>query len=599
MKTVFKTIRHTCDLCVVGGGLAGTIAALAAARHGMKVVLIQDRPVLGGNSSSEIRMWVRGAKGAYNRETGILAEFEEENIYRNPTLAPALWDSVLFGKVKENKNITLLLNASCLDAQCDGNAIQSVTAWQLTTYSWHQVTAKYFADCSGDSVLAPLTGAGYRIGREGNGEYQETIGPKKADHKTMGMSLLLQARETDHPVPFIPPEWANVYETDADFALIPYIEEQHITFRDHRIGTNGCNLWWMELGGDGIAIANTEQTRDELIKVVFGIWDHIKNRGDHGCENWELEWVGFLPGKRESVRYTGEYVLTQNDILSGGEFPDVVAYGGWPMDDHNPKGMLANTHKDEPSVLHPAPSPYGIPLRCLYSANIDNLFFAGRNISATHAALSSTRVMATCSLLGQAVGTAAAVCGEENILPRQLKGSLVQKLQGMLLDDGVFLPGVPRQIPAITKAASVDLSPEEREILFNGIERPRSDEEQNRIVLPKGSSLRFTLEAPADIRQIRIQFDLDYTRQSVSPNKKMQWFAQKLNQGLDFVPVKVAATLVKSFAVYADGALIYETDNNYHSLVKIPIGKKAASVTVTFRQTWGAEQVSLFACDLA
>lgn len=596
--SIFPTIEHTCDLCIVGGGLAGTIAALSAARHGTKVVLIQDRPMLGGNCSSEIRMWVRGAKGPYNRETGILAELEEENIYRNPTLAPTLWDSVLFGKVKENENITLLLNASCLDATCDGDTIQSVTAWQLTTYSWHTVTATYFADCSGDSVLAPLTGAEHRIGREGHDAFGETIGPKTADHKTMGMSLLLQARETDHPVSFIPPDWANVYQTDEEFALIPYIESQHSTFRDHTIGTSGCNLWWMELGGEGPAIVNTEDTRDELLKVAFGIWDHIKNHGDHGCENWELEWVGFLPGKRESVRYIGDHVLTEHDVLAGGPFEDVIAYGGWPMDDHNPKGMLAKPPHDEPSVLHPAPSPYGIPYRCLYSVNIHNLFFAGRNISATHAAISSTRVMATCSLLGQAMGTAAALCTAYGIRPRELQGDKVTELQQTLLDDGVFLPGIRREMAAVTQTAMLNLSDEERAVLHNGIDRPRSDEEQNAIALPKGAALTFSYAGPTDIRTLRLQFDLDYTRQSVSPHKKMRWFAQKLHTGRDFVPMKVAATIVKAFAVYADGVCVYQTDNNYHSLVKVPIDRSAQELTVRFDETWGADDIRLFACDL-
>ena len=181
MANVFETITHTCDLCIVGGGLAGTNAALAAARGGSKVVLIQDRPVLGGNCSSEIRMWIRGAKGLYNKESGILAELEEENIYRNPTLAPTLWDSVLYGKIKENKNITLLLNASCLAAECDGNTIKTVTAWQLTTYTWHKVSAKLFADCSGDSILAPLTGAEWTMGREARSKYNESIAPIEAD----------------------------------------------------------------------------------------------------------------------------------------------------------------------------------------------------------------------------------------------------------------------------------------------------------------------------------------------------------------------------------------------------------------------------------
>ena len=599
MSKVFKTYEYTCDLCIVGGGLAGTIAALSAARNGAQVVLIQDRPMLGGNCSSEIRMWPRGAKGKYVRETGILAEFEEENIYRNPTLAPTLWDSVLFGKVKAEKNITLLLNASCLDAECDGDSIKSVTAWQLTTYTWNKVSARFFADCSGDGILAPLTNAKYRIGREANNEFNETIGPKVADHKTMGMSLLLQARETDHPVKFTPPEWANVYKTDEEFAIIPYLKSEHSGFREHTIETSGTNLWWMELGGEGPAILNTEETRDELIKVAFGIWDHIKNYGDHGCENWELEWVGFLPGKRESVRYIGEHILTENDIMAGGKFEDIVAYGGWPLDDHNPKGFLAKNKETDLSIMRNPPSPYGIPYRSLYSANIENLFFAGRNISATHAAISSTRVMSTCALLGQAMGTAAAICINKNMPDQKLGKDGVKELQQALLNDGVFLPNVLRNTPALTKSAKVNLSKKEQEILFNGMDRPSSDEVQNKITLDLRDSIEFEYSQPTLVNELRLQFDLDYSRKSVSPNWKMQVFAFKLHTGRDFVPMKVAETLVKDFEVYADGELIYKNGNNYYSLVKIPIDKKLTKLIVKFLETWGAKEVNLFSCDLA
>lgn len=599
MKQLFKTNTHTCDLCVVGGGLSGTIAALTAARKGLSVVLIQDRPVLGGNSSSEIRMWVRGAKGPYDRETGILAEFEEENIYFNPTLAPTLWDSILYGKVKENKNITLILNSSVLDAESENEKVTSVTAWQLTTYSYHKVYAKYFADCSGDSILAPLVGAEHRIGREANSEYNEKIGPQVSDNKTMGMSCLLQARETDHPVKFIPPKWANVYKTDEDFALVPNIDDKIATFRDHNIGTSGCNLWWMELGGDGEAIANAEETRDELIKVVFGIWDHIKNHGDHGCENWELEWVGFLPGKRESVRYIGDYVLTQNDIENEGKFEDVIAYGGWPMDDHNPKGMNANTSDDTPSKLYPAPYPYGIPYRCLYSKNIKNLFFAGRNISATHAAISSTRVMGTCSLLGQAMGNAVAICAKNNLLPKELVGNYVKELQQEILGDGIYLPDVKREISSLAKDAKINLSDEDVAILQNGIERPRKDNDKNHITLNKGEDITFTFDCKKKISQLRMQFDLDFGHKSVSPNWKMTVFAQKLNQGLDFVPVKVAKTIVKAFEIYADGKPVYETAENHYSFVRIPVEVEAKEIKIKFIDTWGEEKINIFACDLS
>ncbi len=592
----FTTITHKADLCVIGGGLSGTICAISAARRGTKVVLIQDRPVLGGNCSSEIRMWVRGAKGTDNRETGVLAEFEEENIYRNPTLSATVFDSVLFGKVKAEKNITLLLNSSCLEAESEGKKIKSVTAWQLTTYTYHKVEAALFADCSGDGVLSFLTEAEHRIGREANNEYGETIGPAVSDRKTMGMSMLLQARETDHKVEFIPPEWANVYETDDDFAIIPYLKGQHSTFRDHKIGTSGCNLWWMELGGDGEVIRNTEECRDELIKIVFGIWDHIKNRGDHGCDNWELEWVGFLPGKRESVRYIGDYILTQHDIEENRHFEDAVAYGGWPMDDHNPKGFYANGADDEPSIMYPAPSPYQIPYRCLYSRNIENLFFAGRDISATHAAMSSTRVMGTCSLLGQAIGCAAALAVKHGTTPRGIYKKHIEELQADILEGGVMIPNRARSISALTASAKMNISNADRAILFNGKERPHGDE-INHISLAVGDELVYELDRPCNIGELRIQFDLDYSRKSLTPNMKMQWFAQKLNVGKDFVPMKVAATIVKSFEVFADGTSVYKNNCNYYSLVFVPMNVKAKNITVKFYETWGADTVNIFGCD--
>ena len=387
-----KHKNHKVDLCVVGGGLAGMLAAISSARRGAKVLLMQDRPVLGGNASSEIRMWVGGAHGKNNHETGILEEVMLENLYRNPDRIYSLWDSVLYEKGKFEDNITLLLNCPCNSAEMDGNTIRKIKGWSLTTETWHTVEATLFADCSGDSILAPLSGAEFRMGRESSHEFNEDIEPEESDKKTMGMSCLIQGRETDSPKQFIPPSWAYKYTTEED---LPY--------RGHDV--KGSNFWWIELGGEQDSIHDTEDIRDELLKVAFGVWDHIKN-GDHGADNWVLDWVGFLPGKRESRRYVGDHILTQNDVRAEGRFDDIVAFGGWSMDDHHPGGMH---WKGQPTIFHPAPSPYGIPYRCLYSKNISNLLFAGRNISATHASMSSTRVMATCAVIGQALGTASAV----------------------------------------------------------------------------------------------------------------------------------------------------------------------------------------------
>jgi hypothetical protein len=292
-------------------------AAIAAARPGVKVSLMHERPVLGGNASSEVRMWVCGAHGENNRETGIIEELMLENEYRNPDKNYSLWDTVLYEKVRFEPNITLLFNCSCLDAEMDGSRIVSVTGWQMTTQRFHCVRAALFADCSGDSILAPLTGAEYRVGREARPEFGESIAPEQADSKTMGMSCMIQAREGERPGGFIPPAWANKY-TRAD---LPH--------REPDLSNPGENFWYLELGGDRDSIADTEELRDELYRCALGLWDYLKNDPAQREKNahWRLDWMGMLPGKRESRRYVGDYTLTQNDVAAEGRFDDLVAYG--------------------------------------------------------------------------------------------------------------------------------------------------------------------------------------------------------------------------------------------------------------------------------
>ncbi len=603
-----RTVFHDCDLCVVGGGLAGLCAAISAARRGSRVVLMQDRPVLGGNSSSEIRMWVRGARGRLNRETGIISELEQENIFYNPSLVPSLWDAVLFGAAKKEKDLTLILNCSCLDAEFSDGRIKSVTGWQLTSYTYHKVNASLFADCSGDSILSYLVPALFRKGREAKGEFSERIGPDSADEKTMGASILMQARETDRKSVFTPPPWAKRYETDDDFDYVNKTADIRYygasdgaagaqrEKRDHTLGTNGTNFWWIELGGDPSRFPDAEAARDELLAVCMGIWDHIKNRGGHGADNWELEWIGFLPGKRESRRYVGDLILDQNHVEAGGVFPDVVAYGGWPMDDHNPAGFYSGSDQP-PSVLFPAPSPYGIPFRCLYSKNIPNLMFAGRNVSVTHAALSSTRVMATCALLGQALGTAAALCGKYGALPREIAKEHIQELQDALLDDGVMLPGRKRRIPSLTLGARCNLSEEDKNLLFDGFERPEKTAAHN-IKLPLGEPIVFSFDSPTRVNELRIVFDPDFSRKSLSPHAKMQLFAARCNIGRDFAPMKIAETLVKSFEVSADGEKIFSTNENHLALVKIKIGRSLKELKIVFTATHGCRTAHVFSCDM-
>ena len=601
------------QFCVVGGGLAGLAAAISAARHGAKVVLIQDRPVLGGNSSSEIRMWVRGAHGLENKETGILSELELENMYRNPSLNANLWDSVLYQKAQEEENLTLLLNTSCVDAAMEDGRIASVLCWQLTTYSWITVKAELFADCSGDSILAPLTGALYRHGREAADEFSESMEPDVADSHTMGMSCLLQARETDHPVPFIAPPFANCYPTDDDFAHIAY-DGEHSSFREHTPATDGCNFWWIEVGGLDHSIHDTETLRDELLRITFGIWDHIKNHGDHGAENWELEWIGFLPGKRESRRYVGDHVMTQNEVQSGGRFPDVVAFGGWPLDDHNPAGFRSTspTARTKSQMYHVR--PYGIPYRCLYSKNIPNLMFAGRNISVTHAALSSTRVMATCTVLGQAAGVAAAIAVARHITPRQVGQQYRELLQQQLLEDYCKLPGLTREIPALNDQVKWSLTEDEKRALLDGIERPTPEEADKELRLygtspahyitrQNGQKLELRFDTPTLVHQLRMVFDLDFTRESISSSVKARIFAMKFHEGKDFRPVNMPRHLCRAFsvtAVLADGQTqqLYSTDCNHRDLFKLPIDMELTALTIAFGEAWGSKESRIWACDV-
>ncbi len=214
---MLKKKHIKCDLCVIGGGMAGLTAAISAAREGTKVVLMHERPVLGGNASSEIRMWICGARGKDNRETGILEEIALENLYRNPTKSYSVWDTVLYDFVRREKNITLLLNCTCMDAEVEkgdfaysrNTRIKSVTGYQMTTQCFYEIEAKFFCDSSGDSILAPLCDAEFRIGREARSEFNEDTSVVEEDKMTMGMSCLIQGRETQNDIKYIAPEWST------------------------------------------------------------------------------------------------------------------------------------------------------------------------------------------------------------------------------------------------------------------------------------------------------------------------------------------------------------------------------------------------------
>lgn len=573
-----KEVTHQVDFCVIGGGIAGMCAAISAARHGAKVALMHDRPVLGGNASSEIRMWICGAHGQDNRETGLIEEIQLDNLHMNPTPSYAMWDAVLYQKVRFEPNITLLLNCSCNSASVDGAAIKSVKGWQLTTETWHTVEAGLFSDCSGDSILAHMAGAEYRIGREASSEFGEDIMPPQSDKKTMGMSCLLQGRELDTPQHFVRPDWANYYESAADLP-------------NRGIGM-GTNFWWIELGGEYDSIHDAEMLRDKLLKVSYGVWDLLKNRSPESEQlaNYSLDWVGFLPGKRESRRCIGDHIITQNDVRAEGKFDDIVAYGGWSMDDHHPAG-IATTEK--PTIFHPAPSPYGIPYRALYSKNIENLFFAGRNISATHAAMSSTRVMATCALMGQAVGTAAAIAVEEGCSPRGVYEKRMASLQQQLMDDDCYLPWKAREVPDLTLGAVLTAGAGDTEPLRNGVDRPAGGSE-NAWTGPCGSAIEYRFRKAAQIGRTRIVFDSNLNRKI--PNMPNIYRLGQKNRS-------VPDTLVKAFRIEAEKGGKWESvlrvTDNHQRLLKLDLNVTADAVRLIPEQTWGAERARIFAWEVA
>ncbi|MBJ9987434.1 FAD-dependent oxidoreductase [Paenibacillus sp. S28] len=431
-----KTTTMRSDVTVIGGGLAGVCAAIAAARLGSQVVLVNNRPVLGGNSSSEVRVWVCGATAhginRYARETGIMGELFVENQYRNPEGNPYLWDLVILEAVRAEPNITLLLNTDVHEVEANGpeenRTIRSVTGWMMGSERRIRMESPVFLDCTGDGLVGFMAGARYRIGREASREYGEAWAPEEADGITLGSTLLFYTKDAGHPVRFVPPSFAK------DITQTPIPIKRVI-----RSGDSGCHYWWIEWGGELDTVHDNEVIRDELWSVIYGIWDYIKNSGRFDAETMTLEWVGSIPGKREYRRFVGDYVLNQNDIIGQEPFPDRIAFGGWSIDLHPPQGMYAEASGSK--HMH-ADGIYHIPYRSLYSANVSNLLFAGRNISASHVAFGTTRVMATCAVMGEAAGTAAALCASKGVPPRAIYRSHLHELQQTLLRQDAAVIGL-------------------------------------------------------------------------------------------------------------------------------------------------------------
>ena len=509
-----KTESLDADFVVIGGGLAGTCAAIAAARQGLKTVLVQDRPVLGGNASSEVRLWILGAtshmgnNNRWAREGGLMNEIMEENLYRNRQGNALIFDTILLEKCRAEENLTLLLNTAVFDLEkSDPDTISSVHAFNAQNSTRYHLSAPRFCDASGDGIVGFMAGAAFRMGAESKEEFGEGFAPDSSYGELLGHSLYFYTKDVGTPVSFTAPDWAL-----KDITKIP-------RYRQFNTNMQGCNFWWIEYGGRLDTIHETEEIKWELWKVVYGVWDHIKNSGEFPeAETMTLEWVGHIPGKRESRRFEGDYMIRQQDVIDQTHFEDTVAHGGWAIDLHPADGVYSE--KPGCTQWH-SKGVYGIPYRCYYSQNISNLFLAGRIISATHVAFGSTRVMATCGSGGQAIGTAAALCQKHGCDPRELSsGDKLTELQSALHQQGQFLPHTPdRDSEDLAKTAEITASSALSLSQLAPCDQWRPLEVSAAMLLPlqAGPCPQFTLEVQAgqattlEVSLVRSQKDGNFT----------------------------------------------------------------------------------------
>lgn len=589
-EKVLRNLDLEAQIVVCGGGLSGVCAAVSAARHGATVILIQDRPVLGGNASSEMRMGIVGVKEDQCQEAGILEEMQCRNFCYNPLQRYTIWDDVIYSTVIDEPNIRLLLNTSVEDVVMDGGSIAAVKCWNSNNYTKYTIAGRLFIDCTGDGILR-LSGAKYRRGTEAKSDYGESyLSNEVANTNTMGNSILLQLRKTDIHHPFKAPEWAYHF-TDADFDYpTPPSKDPNIKY-DYKVITRlkNNNFWWIEASGAKFdSIFDAAEAQFELKKIAYGIWEYIKNHPDGRGKKYELDWIGAIPGKRESTRYVGPYTLTQDDVVSGGHFDDVVAYGGWTLDDHNPGGFM---NRGLASVEHKINQGYGIPYRCLYSVNVPNLMFAGRDISCSHMAMSSTRVMATCALLGQAAGTAAAIAIEKNVSPAGISEKYVSLLQDTLEDDDCMLPYRWRKVSALTLSAKTDPS---NEPLRNGIDREWEGEDNGAYTLPGDGNICYSWKKPVTVSAVRLILDSDLKVKSKRMRKLEATTERKA------MPKEMARNFrIQVKLKKGEWQTVATVTENFRRLVKVAFEPvEATEVRVVVDNTWGAEKAHIFAFDV-
>ena len=600
------------DFIVVGGGMSGVCAAIEAARSGAKTALVHARPVLGGNASSEVRVHISGADHGMEKpdfaESGLLYELMLENKARNEHFSYSIWDMILFEAAKNTENLTVYYNTVLYDCETEGDRITAALCVQETTEMRYRLTAPLFADCTGNGTLGYYAGAEYRQGSESKAETGEIDAPEVGNNERMGNSIFFRARNMGHPVKFTPPSFAKKYtEHDLRFRM-------HCA--NHKVDYSGCKdpakneacggvsargvdygYFWIELMGDkDDIIPDYENIRDELVASLYGVWDHIKNGGDHGAENHDLEWVGMLPGTRESRRLMGDYVLNETDILDNRIFEDAVAYGGWCVDLHCPHGLL-DTDIMPSGDCRFYDGVYTIPYRSYYSKNIENLFMAGRNISATKLGMCSTRIIGCCAVGGQAVGAAAALCTKYGCDPRGLAPH-VPELQQLLLRRDCFIPGFKNEdILDLARTATFTASSAkagcEPAKVIDGISRRLGDDAHGWVsdgIGEGGEVLTMAFAEPKTLSELALTFESDFNypiRVTMAPKRQEQ---QRPG---------VPAELVKDYdIVLKKGGEVVKTieikDNHQRHNVHKFENTECDSVEFRIYSTNGSENITIF-----
>lgn len=575
-----RLIELNADLVITGGGVAGVCAAITAARAGIKVILVQDRPVLGGNASSEVRLWILGAtshmgnNNRWAREGGVIDEILVENLFRNKEGNPLILDTILLEKVVNEPNITLLLNTGvCEVNKQKERIINSVKAFCSQNSTEYKLSAPLFCDASGDGIVSFLSGAAFRMGAEDKEEFGEGLAPYNAYGELLGHSIYFYSKRVENPVKFVPPAFAlqNIKQIPRYKVLNPQ--------------DDGCRLWWIEFGGRKDTVHDTEQIKWELWKVVYGVWDYIKNSGEfEDVDNLTLEWVGTVPGKRESRRFLGRYMLTQQDVISQTPFYDAVSYGGWALDLHPADGV----YSELPSCNQwHSKGIYQIPYRCYISKDIDNLFYAGRIISTTHVAFGSSRVMATCALGAQAVGMAAALCMKYHLLPYDItKDPWIGALQQELNKKGQSLPGIPinNDANSLTDKAAITVSSTCRldKIPFNGPWLRLDVGSGQLLPLKKGICYKFSIQVrAAKSTVLTVELRISAKKFNYTPDTTLETLTIPVKEGEQFIDLAFSASIPEQqygFIILHKnaGVEIKQSEERYTGILSVFNGKNKA-----------------------